>query len=565
MDEVGRADCREAIYSNEWFDLMLRMDDEVSSYQTDACLQKLDGDYQMWYVARKGLPELNFGTYTYSAVPKCFVPLAQQALDESGILQIRNQPNLMLTGSGVLIGIVDTGIDYTNDAFRYEDGSSRIVALWDQSVEQGTPPQGYLYGQEYTKEMLDEALAQENPFALVPENDPVGHGTALAALAAGSQRLPQMPAGAAPYADLAVVKLKEAKPYLREFYFIADGVNAYQENDIMLGVDYLNRLAAARNQPLVLLIGLGNNDGPHSGDTYLSDFLDDIGQRRRRVVVTAAGNEANARHHYYGKLFEEDEQEVVEINVERDMRGFYAELWSGEPELYEIAVISPSGERVSRIALERQGRRTYAFVLEGTRLIAEYRIVDVRSANQLIFLRFERPTKGIWKMIVYPKQYVYGTFHIWLPISEFLEAPVYFLSSSPDITLTVPGTARIPLTVGGYNDRSGAIYLNSGRGYTTEDTIKPELCAPAVGLEYRNETYTGTSYAAALTAGAAAMFQEWAVVRGNMPIANTVDVKGEFIRAAAQSAGQLYPNREWGYGRLDLAQVFLNLAGLQTE
>ena len=560
MDEQQ---CREAAYSNEWYDLMLRNDDIVEGMAETECLMKLDGAYQMWYFSRDMLPEINFGTYTYSAVPKCLTPLSERALDASGILHIRNQPNLSLTGEGVLIGVVDSGISYQDAAFRYEDGSSRIVSIWDQTVEDGTPPMDYFYGQEYTQEMINEALASTNPLLTVPENDPVGHGTAVASIAAGSIDSRTGFSGAAPYADLAVVKLKEAKQYLREFYFIPDGAVAYQENDIMLGIDYLNRLATARNQPLVLLIALGTNNGTHGGNSYLSNFLDDIGQRRRRVVAVAAGNEANARHHYYGQVFDKDSVETVEVNVERTMSGFSIEMWSAEPQLFEVAIVSPAGERLSRIPAERIGRREYTFVLEGTTLSVDYRIVGTRSANQLIYLRFDRPTKGIWKILVFPKNYIYGAFHMWLPISEFLESPVYFLSANPDTTLTVPSTARVPMTVGGYNDLSGALFLESGRGYTITGSIKPDFVAPAVDItDAGGQEHTGTSCSAAITAGAAAMFMEWAVVRGNLPAANTADVKSEFIRGAVQDIGQLYPNREWGYGKLNLTQTFLILAGL---
>lgn len=555
--------CREAVYSNDWYDLMLRNDDIVEGMTETECLMKLDGAYQMWYFPKNMLPEINFGTYTYSAVPKCLTPVSERALDASGILSIRNQPNLALTGQGVLIGIVDSGISYMDPAFRYEDGSSRIVAIWDQTVEDGTPPEPYYYGQEYTQEMIDQALAGSDPMKLVPENDPVGHGTAVASIAAGSINQTTGFSGAAPYADIAVVKLKEAKQYLRDFYFIPEDAVAYQENDVMLGIDYLNRLAAARNQPLVLLVALGTNNGTHGGNSYLSNFLDDIGQSRRRVVVTATGNEANARHHYYAQVPDKDAVQTVEINVERAMNGFAIEMWSAEPQLFEVAVVSPAGERLSRIPAERVGRREYSFVLEGTTLAVDYRIVGTRSANQLIYLRFTAPSKGIWKILVFPKNYIYGSFHMWLPISGFLESPVYFLSANPDTTLTVPGTARVPITVGGYNDLSGALFLESGRGYTITGAIKPDFVAPAVDVAGSSgQEYTGTSYGAAITAGAAAMFMEWAVVRGNLPAANTADVKSEFIRGARQDVGQLYPNREWGYGKLDLARTFLILAGL---
>lgn len=560
MDEQT---CKRAVYSNDWYDLMLRNEDVTPQQELTDCTINIDGAYRIWYFERGLFPELNYTTYTYSAVPKCFTPLSEQALDVSGILRIRQQPNLALTGEQVMIGIIDSGIDYTDRAFRYGDGSSRIVALWDQTEENGTPPADYYYGQEYTQETINRALASEEPYLIVPENDPVGHGTAIAAVAAGSENPVTGFSGAAPLADLAVVKLKEAKPYLRKFYFIPDSVPAYQENDLMLAVDYLNRLASVRGQALVILVALGTNNGAHGGETYLASFLDDIGQRRRRVIVTAAGNEANARHHYYGGITDRESYATVEINVERAMNGFFAEMWSREPDLYEIAVVSPAGERLSRVVSERQGRREYTFILEGTTLTVDYRIVGTRTANQMIFLRFERPSKGVWKILVYPKNYVYGTFHMWLPIGAFLESPVYFLSSNPDVTLTVPGTASTPMAVAGYDGSSGALYLDSGRGYTTDGSIKPDFAAPAVNVEGPEGIgHTGTSYAAAVTAGAAAMFLEWAVVRGNLPAANTADVKSEFIRGAVQTPGMLYPNREWGYGKLNLTRTFLNLAGL---
>ncbi len=559
--------CREAAYSEEWYDLILRNEDGLPQDPTEACVQQTDSAYQIWYVKRTALPEINVGTYTYSAVPKCFTTLSERALEASGILSVREQPNLGLTGSGVLIGIVDSGIDYTDAAFCYEDGTSRITAIWDQTDIGGEPPEGFLYGQEYRTEQLNEALRAPQPLRIVPVSDPEGHGTAVAAIAAGSADARASFSGAAPLAQLAVVKLKEAKQYLRDYYFIPQTAPAYQENDILLGIDYLNRLAAELSLPLVLIVALGTNQGSHGGDSYLEQYLDEIGQRRRRVVVTASGNEANARHHYYGKLRDAELSETVELSVERRMRGFCMELWAVEPELYEIAVIAPSGERLSRIPAEREGQREYRFVLEGTRLTADYRIVGNRSARQLIFLRFQEPSAGIWRIQVYPAtDPLFGVFHMWLPVRAFLESPVFFLSSSPDVTLTVPATARLPITAAGYNDENGALYLDSGRGYTTDGTVKPELSAPAVEVEGAAGSFTtGTSAAAAITAGACAMFMEWAVVRGNVPAANTTDVKAELIRSTQQSQALLYPNREWGYGRLDLAQTFRQLAGLSDS
>lgn len=562
-DNILQSECSQAVYDNDWYDLILKRGDVPENFLDNVCRMSVNGSYQVWYYPRTGLPPLEFETYSYNAVPKCFAPQSVSALEESGILSVRSQPNLELTGAGVLIGIIDSGIDYMNQAFRYEDGSSRIAAIWDQTASEGEAPEGFFYGQEYTREEINTALSSENPRQLIPEYDPTGHGTSVAAVAAGSIDEQSGFSGAAPYADIAVVKLKEAKQYLREFYFIPDDAPAYQENDIMLGIEYLNRLADARDQPLVLMLALGTNNGSHGGSSFLSALLDDIGLRNRRAVVVAAGNEANARHHYYGSILSAQEQETVEINVEREMNGFFLEMWCEEPELYEVAVIAPSGERFDRVRAGRVSHFEYRFVLEGTRLSVDYRVISGRSADQLIYLRFERPSSGIWRIIVYPRDYVNGHFDMWLPVSGFLASPVYFLRSNPDTTITVPGCARLPMTVGGYNDANGALYLDSGRGYTINGAIKPDLAAPAIDIpDGSGNLLTGTSYAAAITAGAAALYLEWAIVRGNAPITNSVNVKNELLRGAYRQPGELYPNREWGYGRLDIAQTMRNLAGL---
>ena len=163
----------------------------------------------------------------------------QTALEVSGILKMQNQPVLALKGRGVLIGFIDTGIDYTNPAFRYSDGSSRIVRIWDQTIQDGTPPVGILYGADYTREQINAALLSENPYDLVPSRDMNGHGTFLAGVACGSESENGDFIGAAPQSEIIMVKLKEAKQYLRDFFFVKDGVPAYQENDIMMAVSYL--------------------------------------------------------------------------------------------------------------------------------------------------------------------------------------------------------------------------------------------------------------------------------------------------------------------------------------
>lgn len=210
-------DCKDAPYSEEYYDLLVSYLSLENEYLPGGCIQNIDKDFNVVYLQSAGLPKLDIDQYTYSAIPKCFTILDEEALQAGGIIRVQSQPNLALRGQGVLIGFVDTGIDYQNEVFRNSDGSSRILRIWDQSIRSEDTPEGFLYGTEYTKEQIDMALLTDAPLRVVPHRDEEGHGTFMAGLAAGSEKLSEKFAGVAPYAQIAMVKLKPAKEYLRRF------------------------------------------------------------------------------------------------------------------------------------------------------------------------------------------------------------------------------------------------------------------------------------------------------------------------------------------------------------
>lgn len=556
--------CAEQVYSNDYFDFIIYYGDVENVPVAGACTQQIDDDYDIFYYPREGLPSLSVGNYTYSTIPKCFGLLDTTALESSGILRMQNQPALALKGNGVLVGFIDTGIDYTNPLFRYADGSTRIIRIWDQSIREGTPPLGGLYGSEYKQEDINRALSSENPYEIVPSRDEEGHGTFLAGVACGGEDIENNFIGAVPEAAIAVVKLKDAKQYLREFYFIPDGVPAFQENDIMLAVSYLNGLAMVSNMPLVICLGLGNSVGSHGKDGMLPSYLNYISNRRRRVVVTATGNEANSRHHFLGNLSGGGAYEDVEISVESDMTGFFAELWADTPELYAVSVISPTGEQLPQIPVRVGASEEFTFVFERTTVSVDYRMEARASGSQLIYFRFTKPRRGLWTIRVFPRDIVTGVYHMWLPMRQMTDGTVFFLRSNPDTTLTSPGTAAQVLTTGGYNAVNESIYTDSGRGFTVTGGVKPDFAAPAVnvfgpGLRGNYVTYTGTSAAAAITAGACAQIMQWAIVDQNNPAMSSAGVKNMLIRGTRKSSERIYPNVEWGYGILDVYEAFNNL------
>ena len=296
---------------------------------------------------------------------------------------------------GVLVGVIDTGVDYTNPLFGYSDGSSRILRIWDQTIQDGTPPEGILYGAEYRKEEIDEALQAERPYDVVPSRDENGHGTFVTGVVCGGGYPERLYRGGAKRWDCRC-KAKRGKAlsagifssFRREFLPSGDGSD---DGGILFKwrckcVEYAAcDLSCARQQ-----------HGGHGTDGPLPNFLNYISTRRRRSIVTATGNEANTRHHFRGALRREMDYEDVEISVEQDMAGFFIELWAGAPELYAISVISPTGERIPKVSLRSGASKSFRFVFEGTTVSVDYRIETKETANQLIYLRFSDVRRGLW-------------------------------------------------------------------------------------------------------------------------------------------------------------------------
>lgn len=557
--------CRDITMSEDYVDLLIPLDGIPKA--NGICGQSIGGMYEVqhWLLGEgQLLPSGNIGYYV---IPKLYGLLDTGSMEASGIPEIQNQPILALKGNGVLVGFIDTGIDYQNQVFRNLDGSSRIAAIWDQTIQSGNPPEGFLYGTEYTKQQIDEALESENPLVVVPSIDENGHGTFLAGIAAGSESEDGSFFGAAPKSMIAMVKLKPAKRYLRDFFFIKEGAEAYQENDLMAGMDYLRKLAEKLDMPLVIGIGLGTNQGSHFGLAPIEQLIRQISSVVGNIIVTAAGNETGRGHHYHGIYPSEQEYEEVEIRVGEEERGFSLEFWARAPEYYSIAIRSPSGEYTPRIVTRFTSSQVLDFVFEETKIYVDYRTVVQGEGDFLILIRFQNPTPGIWTIRVYNSLYINGNYNMWLPMYGFISPDTVFLRPSPDTTLTIPATTGNVIVASAYNHVNGGIYINSSRGYPLSNIIKPDLAAPGVNVYgplvgNRFGRMTGTSVAAAHMAGAAALLLEWALVRDNREILTTGDAIAFFIRGASRKPGVVYPNREWGYGTLDVYQVFERIRDL---
>lgn len=551
----------------------------IRSQGTD-CIDFVNSTLAVVYVPLSTVTPSTYTSYTYSAVPKLYSLLDVTSMDAAGITPAGELPVLNNQGAGVIVGFVDTGINYTDSLFRNVDGSTRIIGIWDQTnnsdnsnnIENETvkPFSAFsaLYGTQYTAEEINLALNSDNPASIVPTRDENGHGTFLASIAAGNRDERAGFSGAAPQASIAMVKLKPAKQYLRDFYLIQDGAEAYQENDIMMGVSYLYFLARKYSMPLVVCIPLGTNIGSHMGMSRLGQYLNQVSLSNGSAVITAAGNETGARHHFRAVMDASTDEVTAELRVGEREAGFSMELWAENMGVYTVGFISPTGEVAREISVPLRGENTVSFLLEQTQITVYTQIADVSAGSQFIFMRFETPMSGIWRILIRNSLDIRETFHIWLPVRGFISDETYFLRPDPDTIITDPGNARYPITVTAYDHTKNSIYIHASRGYSLSGRIKPDLAAPGVNIlgasvsGRRLTRMSGTSVSAAHLAGAAAILLNWGVLNANYPYLNTPVLKSIFVRGAQRNPALTYPNREFGYGTLDLYEAFLHLRNL---
>ncbi|HJD46454.1 MAG TPA: S8 family peptidase [Candidatus Mediterraneibacter norfolkensis] len=556
--------CRQQILSEDFRDFIgdhVRTPFFDSIMREGQCEQDAGFDYKCIYISKEDAGPVTLTRFSYNSIPKCYAPLSMETLNQAGILPIQNYPTLQLKGEGVLIGFLDSGIDYENDVFRNIDGTTRIAAIWDQTVQSGPPPEGFAYGSEYSREMIDAALRSDDPISMVPSTDESGHGTYAASIAAGGANAAEQFLGAAPEASIAMVKLKQAKEYLRDYYFIPRSAICYQETDLMLGLKYLNDLADRLGLPLVICITTGTSMGGHIGTLPFPYLIEGYSTRANRITVIGTGNEADKRHHYYDVIAGSTDSRTVELRVGENVSGFSLELWSDIPNVFSISMISPSGESTSRIPFRVGAGAEIDFLFEKTKVSVDYRLLVEKSTSELVFFRFQAPAPGIWKIIVEPLSSIDGNFHMWLPLTEFLSGEVYFLESDPYYTLTAPANTSSPVIVSWYNGNTGAVSQASGRGYTRTRNINPDITAPGVDVRGalpggRFSSRSGSCVSAAVTAGAVALMLEWLIYDQNVPGIDSYQIKSLLILGAVRPGIMEYPNREWGYGQFNLYNTF---------
>ena len=476
--------------------------------------------------------------------------------EASCITQVqRDEPgNLQLTGRGVLIGIVDSGVDYRHPAFLTADGKSRILRLWDQSIP-GNPPEGYATGTEYTNEEINEALSlsvQEGR-RLVPSEDVSGHGTAVLGVAAGSDfSRGAVNRGVAYESDLLVVKM--GIPRQDSFP---------RTTELMQGVDYLVRQAIRLGRSIAINLSFGNNYGSHRGDSLLETYLDNVSGMGKNVICVGMGNNGNDALHTGGKLSPGEIQEI-ELGVGAFEPTLNVQLWKNYEDEMEIYLEHPAGERVGPLFETLGAQRWQA---GNTKLLIYYGKPAPYHVTQEIYVDFLPQDEkipyvdsGVWKIILAARNIKNGEYFLWLPGGKTLNPGTAFYLPRPQGTLTIPATARRVISVGAYDARQNTYADFSGRGCRALPYPKPDLAAPGVDIYAPRSgggyaSFTGTSFSTPFVTGAAALLMEWGITRRNDPYLYGEKLKAYLRRGAKVLQGsEKLPNDLIGWGALCVAQ-----------
>ncbi len=444
-----------------------------------------------------------------------------------------------LTGKGVLVAVIDSGIDYFHPDFRNPDGTTRIGLLADQDRDR-----------IYTREEINAALetgSRTSALALVPSTDPSGHGTAVAAIAAGNGREGNgVYRGVAYESELMVVKL--GTPLTDSFP---------RTTQLMKALDLVVRRAQDMNRPLAVNISFGNTYGSHDGTSLLETFINDMSGIGRNVIVAGTGNEGTGAGHRAGSLVM-GQEENAQLSIAPYETGMGVQLWKSYVDQFSIRLVTPSGEIIGPID-SRLGPQTLRY--GGTQILIYYGKPSPFSRAQEIYFDFlpvrDYLDSGIWTFRLTPERIVTGRYDMWLPSRGILNPSTRFLRPVPETTLTIPSTAANVISVGAYDDSYRAYADFSGRGFTRQTgQVKPDLAAPGVDIVTARrgggyEAVTGTSFAAPFVTGSAALLMQWGILQGNDPFLYGEKVKAYFTRGARHLPGyDVWPNERLGYGTL---------------
>lgn len=486
------------------------------------------------------------------------------------INKIKINPYLNLTGKGVLVGMIDSGINYLNREFIREDDTSRILRIWDQNVQM-KEKSDFKFGTVYYNEEINEAIKLHrlggDPYSIVNCKDEVDHGTKMAGIIGARGYNGQMQ-GVAHDCDFLVVKLVQSPNYkkrLRENNL--KQVPVYSNTEILSAIEFLRKTAKEIGRPLVIFCGVGSQDGSHDGYNITSRFINSLANEEGIIFVTGTGNSGDAEGHAMKYIKNVGEVETIELEVSKNMKYFEFYIWIQKPDIMSLNVVDPSGEEMGYFVPKIYSTYEKNFYLLNTNLKVIAYNPENFTGHQVFLLVFTDIKSGIWRLNLRGDYITNGRFDIWLPDKTLLPDGTKFLNSNPNTTLTIPSTAKRVTSVAYYNSINNSILSSSGRGWDSNEIISPDLTADGInilttsGEDNKIIPVSGSSVATAIVAGAICLLIQWQIRNLKDSGVYSVKLRSFLIYGAKRDENYEYPNKDIGYGKLDLLESFNVIGG----
>lgn len=490
--------------------------------------------------------------------------------DSTYSYNIINKEGVPFNGEGVIVGIIGTGIDYLNERFMTVDKKSRVVAIWDQTLEKGIPPETLKFGVEFNKSDIDSAISKKilggNPYEIVPHIDETGEGTAIAGVI-GARKLSvgDIMEGIAPNCEFAIVKLKEAKNItIEKNCLVNPEVKIYESTDIGLGIRYLSELQDKLKKPMVVYVPLGNNCSGHDGSNALERYMEIFTNKKGFILTTNTGSEGSGESHTSGNLTKTGDMKTIDLEIAKNEKAFCTSIWITKPSKVSIGVILPNGERIDKISSPTLDEKEEVFKLNNIEVRIQFFIQQQTGGEQVIFILANGDVGGIWQINLYGDYIVEGRYDAWIQQRRLRKKETKFLNTDSYVTLMIPSTSENIIATTYYNQVNDTLDLNAGNGFTRDGRIKPSITVGAkeiltVGKNNTLIVASGAAMAGGILSGVVALLLQWGIVDGNDINLYSSKVNIYLIRGTKREKEIVYPNPQWGYGVLDIQELFKSL------
>ncbi len=478
-----------------------------------------------------------------------------------------NKGSVPFEGDGTIVGIISTGIDYMNPRFTNDNGTTRIVGIWDQTLPKVSEDTEVSFGRQYTRLNINEALKNasigRNPYSIVAHRDDNGYGTSVAAVVGGRKLSPNDPlVSVAPKCEFAIVKLKPAKEVDLEANAIdIASRNVYGGAEIGYALTYLSELQQKLNKPMVVYLPLGSNLGGHDGGTILERHIDNLSQRRGFIVVTTAGDQGSSETHVSGKLDQTGDRKTIVLNVDEDQRNILISIYTVRPDRISIGITSPTAESIERIEIPPKNGETTSIAFGESIVVVQYFIEEKGVGDQRVDVIIRNVKGGVWQINLNGDFILNGRYDAWIPQRPVLKMDTRFFNPDPLITIMTPSTSNSIITTTYFDQERKQFSPISGNGYTRDGRIKPSIAVAGadvltVGLNNEYIVVNGLPMSGAILAGVVALLLEWGIVYKNDINMYPQKINNYLISATIKEPSRTYPSPQWGFGVLSIQELF---------